>query len=325
MDVFWDNLQVTHSRGAILEESSYYPFGLLMAGISSRAANKIEANKRFQGQEFAHREFGDGSGLEMYEFKYRMDDPQTGRFWQIDPLAEDYVYNSTYAFSENKVTSHIELEGLESVPFNSKDYTNNGESTQIKKPIVCYNCTVVQSNPAFTFTVSKGNQVGIKIGNFGGEANFGSKEIFKVTDADPGTNQADKVSTKKGLGIQVGIVNASKEITSKSEEVPGMFGLKNEKITSEVTSNLSFGIKKTPLSAGVERTWTVEQYAPSYQENITSDSRLQPYLGASKSPGASGTNKKGLEFSGSLYYKVELKVDVKQMLLNIFKEFNTGH
>jgi hypothetical protein len=28
-------------------------------------------------------------------------------------LAEKYVYNSTYAFSENKVTSHRELEGLE--------------------------------------------------------------------------------------------------------------------------------------------------------------------------------------------------------------------
>ena len=86
-----------------------------MAGISSKAANSLENNKnKFQNQEFAHHELSDGSGLDMYEFKYRMDDPQTGRFWQIDPLANDYVYNSTYAFSEDKVTSHVELEGLES-------------------------------------------------------------------------------------------------------------------------------------------------------------------------------------------------------------------
>ena len=53
----------------------------------------------------------------MYEFKYRMDDPQIGWFWSIDPLASKYVYNSTYAFSENKVTSNVELEGLESAPW----------------------------------------------------------------------------------------------------------------------------------------------------------------------------------------------------------------
>lgn len=31
-------------------------------------------------------------------------------------MAEDYVHNSPYAFSENKVTNHVELEGLESYP-----------------------------------------------------------------------------------------------------------------------------------------------------------------------------------------------------------------
>ncbi|MDH5379945.1 MAG: hypothetical protein OEW75_03785 [Cyclobacteriaceae bacterium] len=40
--------------------------------------------------------------------------PEIGRFFNVDPLADKYVYNSPYAFSENKVTSHVELEGLES-------------------------------------------------------------------------------------------------------------------------------------------------------------------------------------------------------------------
>ena len=114
--VYFDNFQVTHVRGNLLEENHYYPFGLTMARISPKALgfgapeNKI----RFQGQELQNKEFNDGSGLETYQFRYRMDDPQIGRFWQIDPLAEKYVYNSTYAFSENKVTGHVELEGLES-------------------------------------------------------------------------------------------------------------------------------------------------------------------------------------------------------------------
>lgn len=97
-----------------IKSTNYYPFGLAMAGISSKAAGKLENKKnKFQGQEY-----NDDLGVDMYEFKYRMDDPQTGRFWQVDPLAEKYVYNSTYAFSENKVTGHIELEGLESLSVN---------------------------------------------------------------------------------------------------------------------------------------------------------------------------------------------------------------
>ena len=82
-----------------------------MAGISSKAAGKLEnKNDKFQGQPF-----DDDLGLNWYGFKWRNHDPQIGRFIQIDPLANDYVYNSTYAFSENKVTNHVELEGLESV------------------------------------------------------------------------------------------------------------------------------------------------------------------------------------------------------------------
>lgn len=110
INVYFDNLQVTHIRGPILEETHYYPFGLTMAGISSRAGGTMtNKDKTFQGQKF-----DDDFDVDYDEFKWRNDDPQIGRFIEIDPLSEDYEYNSTYAFSENKVTAHIELEGLES-------------------------------------------------------------------------------------------------------------------------------------------------------------------------------------------------------------------
>lgn len=116
-DVFFDNLSIEHKSGPLIEETHYYPFGLTMAGISGKALKSVyyENKTRFQGQELQNKEFSDGSGLETYPFKYRMDDPQTGRFWRVDPLADKYPYNSTYAFSENKVTGHVELEGLEAV------------------------------------------------------------------------------------------------------------------------------------------------------------------------------------------------------------------
>jgi hypothetical protein len=45
--------------------------------------------------------------------RFRNHDPQIGRFIQIDPLADKYVYNSTYAYAENRVINGIDLEGLE--------------------------------------------------------------------------------------------------------------------------------------------------------------------------------------------------------------------
>jgi len=119
IDVFFDNLQVTHIRGPLLEETHYYPFGLTMTGISSKAlnfGNPQNKEKTFQGQRF-----DDELGLNWIQFKWRNYDPQIGRFIEIDPLSNKYVYNSTYAFSENKVTAHVELEGLESVYSNSKN------------------------------------------------------------------------------------------------------------------------------------------------------------------------------------------------------------
>jgi len=44
--------------------------------------------------------------------------PDLGRFFNIDPLAEKYPYNSTFAFQENKMGMGRELEGLELVPRN---------------------------------------------------------------------------------------------------------------------------------------------------------------------------------------------------------------
>jgi len=43
--------------------------------------------------------------------------PDVARFFNVDPLAEDYPHNSTYAFSENRVIDNIELEGLEGEDF----------------------------------------------------------------------------------------------------------------------------------------------------------------------------------------------------------------
>lgn len=64
----------------------------------------------FQGQEKDDEIKGEGNSL---NYTFRMHDPRAARFFTVDPLFKDYPYNSTYAFSENRVMDAIELEGLE--------------------------------------------------------------------------------------------------------------------------------------------------------------------------------------------------------------------
>ncbi|WP_317173655.1 RHS repeat-associated core domain-containing protein, partial [Flavobacterium sp. ANB] len=87
---------------------NYYPFGLKHKGYNDYVATN---NKyKYQGQERQ-----DELGLNWDSFKWRNYDPAIGRFMCIDPLAQKYTYNSTYAFQENKMGLGRELEGLELV------------------------------------------------------------------------------------------------------------------------------------------------------------------------------------------------------------------
>ena len=105
----------------------YNPFGLQHGSYNTPAqyyrpigdAIEIETVDRnpykykYQGQERQ-----DELGLNWDSFKWRNYDYAISRFISIDPLSEQYNWQSHYAFSENRVIDGVELEGLERVPAN---------------------------------------------------------------------------------------------------------------------------------------------------------------------------------------------------------------
>lgn len=94
IDVLFDNLQVTHIRGLLTEETHYYPFGLTMAGISSKALSFGDPGNRTK---YNGIEYDSIFAVDEYEAQLRNLDPQLGRWWQIDAKIEDMKMWNPYA------------------------------------------------------------------------------------------------------------------------------------------------------------------------------------------------------------------------------------
>ena len=119
----------------------------------------------FQGQELDNDIKGVGNSV---NYKFRMHDPRVGRFFAPDPLAADYPWNSPYAFSENRVTDGVELEGLEKVIY-SYNFTNEKitrTKIELKKAGPLGDGVLVNSNHGGKQSVYYGNEITSNITSF---------------------------------------------------------------------------------------------------------------------------------------------------------------
>jgi RHS repeat-associated protein len=108
MFVYFDNFKVNHTRGRIVEENHYYPFGLKIAAISSSKLGTVEnghLQNRF-GYQGAFAEEDEYTGWN--EFELRNYDPQRGRWTGVDPYDQ---FNSGYLGMGNNPVNYTDPTG----------------------------------------------------------------------------------------------------------------------------------------------------------------------------------------------------------------------
>lgn len=112
--VYFDNFQLAHKRGHIIEENHYYAYGLRIEGISSRKLGDPGYEGHLMNNNlFNDKELWDDLDLNWYDYGFRNYDPQIGRFTQLDPMADEYSMMTPYQYAGCDPIANIDIDGLE--------------------------------------------------------------------------------------------------------------------------------------------------------------------------------------------------------------------
>jgi len=106
MNVYFDNFQVVHNTGPVLEENQYYPFGMLNTQLAAQSISKPINFYKYNGKELQK-----DLNLEWLDYGARFYDPVLGRWHSEDPLAEKYWRLSSYNYCRDNPIGFIDPDG----------------------------------------------------------------------------------------------------------------------------------------------------------------------------------------------------------------------
>jgi len=98
------------SANELVEENHYYAFGLKHKGYStyhSSIGESIADKYKYNGKELQ-----DELGLGVYDYGARFYDPEIGKFWQIDPVAETSRRFSPHSYAVDNPVYFIDRDGM---------------------------------------------------------------------------------------------------------------------------------------------------------------------------------------------------------------------
>jgi RHS repeat-associated protein len=109
----------SHGQPELLQQTSYYPFGMTMQQQNFYSQNATENRYLYNSKELQDDQLA-GNTLDWYDYGARFYDATLGRWHVVDPLAEKYYPISPYAYVANNPLRYIDPDGNEIVDANGE-------------------------------------------------------------------------------------------------------------------------------------------------------------------------------------------------------------
>ncbi|WP_199856383.1 DUF6443 domain-containing protein [Lunatibacter salilacus] len=191
-DVWFDDFEVQSKTPLIVQESHYDPWGVQLSGLGYQYKGFKENRYLYNGKEHIA-----DKQLAWYDYGARMYDPAVGRWWVVDPLADQMRRHSPYNYAFNNPLRFIDPDGMapcESCP--ELDFIK----TQLESQ---YSYIISNIEKAYKDFNRKVDEVGKNVSGFfkeldekfssGGSGNVHVSDVFSGDDSKVREGRVDAV------------------------------------------------------------------------------------------------------------------------------------